>query len=117
MIMAIIGVIIGILAGFAIPAYIPPQFSQYVAVAILAALDSVIGAFVAKVAKRYDFKVFITGFLMNALLASFLTYIGTRLDLDLYLAAVVVFGTRLFQNFAEIRRTLLKLPNKKDTIK
>ena len=25
----------------------------------------------------------------------------------LYLAAVVVFGTRLFQNFAEIRRELL----------
>ena len=31
---------------------------------------------------------------------------GDKLGLPLYLAAVLVFGTRLFQNFAEIRGTL-----------
>ena len=37
----------------------------------------------------------------------FLTWLGQKLGLPLYLAAVLVFGTRMFQNFAEIRRELL----------
>jgi len=34
--------------------------------------------------------------------------LGDRLGLELYLAAVVVFGVRLFQNLGIIRRYLLK---------
>ena len=36
-----------------------------------------------------------------------LEFYRDKLGLPLYLAAVLVFGTRLFQNFAEIRRELL----------
>jgi small basic protein len=116
MVAVFVGLLIGIFVGFMYPAYVPSQLSQYVAVAILAALDSVVGAISANLNKNFSFKVFISGFFVNAALAAFLTYIGKGLDLDLYLAAVVVFGTRLFQNLAKIRRSLLKLPTKKDTI-
>ncbi|NTW05851.1 MAG: small basic family protein, partial [Peptococcaceae bacterium] len=40
--------------------------------------------------------------------AAGLAFIGERLGIDLYLAAVVAFGVRLFQNLAIIRRNLLK---------
>ena len=42
--------------------------------------------------------------------------IGLVLGLPLDLAAVVVFGTRMFQNFAEIRRELLTSRQKSDKI-
>ncbi|NLM49911.1 MAG: DUF1290 domain-containing protein, partial [Clostridiaceae bacterium] len=48
--------------------------------------------------------------------AAFLTYIGNKLEVDIYMAAVVAFGTRLFQNFATIRRFLLNKFNKRGII-
>jgi small basic protein len=112
----IIGLALGLLLGVIFPVHIPAKYSQYVAIAILAALDSVFGGINAKLSGKYNEKIFISGFFGNAVIAAGLTMIGARLDLNLYLAAVVVFGTRLFQNFAEIRRYLLKLSVKKDKI-
>lgn len=37
-------------------------------------------------------------------MAALLAYIGVQLGVDLYLAAVVAFGVRLFQNIAIIHR-------------
>ncbi len=48
-----------------------------------------------------------TGLLSNMLLAGLLTFLGDRLGVDLYLAAIVAFGVRLFNNLAIIRRYLL----------
>jgi small basic protein len=52
--------------------------------------------------------VFFSGFLINSLVAALLGYLGDQLGIDLYLAAVVVFGSRMYQNIAIIRRVLLK---------
>ncbi|MBZ4644980.1 MAG: hypothetical protein PWR27_638 [Petroclostridium sp.] len=112
----IIGLVIGLVIGFLTPIHIPSQYSSYVAIAILAALDSVFGGITASSQKNFDIKIFISGFFGNALLAALLTYIGKKLDVDIYLAAVVVFGTRLFQNFAIIRRFLLNKYLKNDNI-
>ena len=97
----------GILLGLFFPYTIPSAYSQYFAIGILAALDSVFGAISASLAKTFNLKVFLVGMFSNALLAALLTFIGTRIDVDLYLAAIFVFGTRLFQNLAIIRRFLL----------
>ncbi|MDA8229457.1 MAG: small basic family protein, partial [Desulfitobacterium hafniense] len=40
--------------------------------------------------------------------AGLLAYVGDRIGVDLYLAAVVAFGVRLFQNLAIIRRHFLR---------
>lgn len=45
-------------------------------------------------------------FLLNAILAGFLAYLGDRLGVPLYYAPIIVFGGRLFQNFASIRRLI-----------
>lgn len=97
----------GILAALFVPWTIPDAYSTYVAVAILAGLDSVFGGIAAAINNNFRMNIFISGFFGNAILAAVLTYIGNMLGIDLYFAAIIVFGTRLFQNFAIIRRFLL----------
>lgn len=114
----ILGLIIGILIGvFLIPVNIPQQYSNYVAVAILAALDSVFGGAAAIVQGKFDMKIFLSGFFGNALLAAGLAYIGDQLGIQIYLAAIFAFGNRLFLNFAIIRRYILNKYIKRDNIK
>lgn len=113
----LLGLIIGILVGvFFIPVNIPQQYSNYVAVAILAALDSVFGGISANLQGKFDLKIFLSGFFGNALLAAALAYIGDQLGIQIYLAAIFAFGNRLFLNFANIRRYILNKAAKKDNI-
>ena len=98
-------VIAGILTGLNV--VVPYSYSQYIAVAILACLDSVFGAFSANIEKKFKMNVFLTGFFGNSLIAIFLVYIGTKLNLDLYLGAVIVFTGRLLNNFTVIRHEAL----------
>lgn len=104
----ILGLIIGLIIGIFLPGQIPTEYSIYVAIAILAAIDSVMGGGVAHMKGSFDITNFISGFLGNIFLAVLLTFIGEKMGIQLYLAAIVAFGTRLFANFAEIRRLLIK---------
>ena len=56
---------------------------------------------------KFDFVIFISGFFLNAIIAIFLVYLGQKLNVDIYLAAVIVFSTRLFTNFSVIRRIFI----------
>ena len=97
MILAIIvGCVLGILIGFISPT-IPYTVSQYLAIGIVAALDSVFGGIASNIKKNFDIKVFISGFFVNAILAMILTYLGEQLNVDIYLAAIVVFVWRMFR--------------------
>ncbi len=111
----IVGLVVGGLIALWMPITIPVSLSPYIAIALLGALDSTIGGVTAMLRNRFQLKIFLSGFFGNALLAGVITYIGNRLDLDLFLAAVVVFGTRIFQNFADMRSFLLT--NRKKTCK
>ena len=107
--LGLLGLSIGALIGFYSPVVLPQDYTKYLSVAILAALDSVFGGIRANFEHKFDKYVFISGFFSNALLAASLTYMGDRLGIELYLAAIVAFGVRLFQNLAIIRRYLLKI--------
>jgi small basic protein len=100
----LVGLFIGVLAGWLLNVNVSFEFSRYSAVAILAALDSVLGAVRAELDGVYDNRIFISGFLTNAIVAVLLTFIGDRLSLDLYLVALINFGFRIFNNVALIRR-------------
>jgi len=100
----VIGLLIGIILGLALNISIPDIYSTYLTVAILACLDSVFGALKAYLGNTFDSIVFISGFFGNAVIAVALTYLGDKLGIPMYLAAVIVFGGRLFNNFAVIRR-------------
>lgn len=102
------GLIVGVLVGLVFPISLPTAYAKYMSVAVLAALDSVFGGIRAGMSDNFDNKVFITGFFSNTLLAAGLAYLGERLGVELYTAAVFAFGVRLFQNLAIIRRQLIK---------
>lgn len=104
---AVVGILLGIAIGYLLPYRVPPEYVRYVAVAFLAGLDSVIGAVRADIEEKYDVLVFVSGFVSNAFLAAVLVLMGTRLGVDLYLAALVTFGVRIFENLAWIRRDLI----------
>src|SRR5699024_6311823 len=107
MFFALIGILIGVAIGLMLPYTYNTAYSLYISVAILACLDSVFGGIKANLENKFDTSIFISGFFGNAILAAFLAYIGDRLGVPLYYAAIFTFGGRLFENFAGIRRILL----------
>ncbi len=107
----VIGCLIGIIFGVNAPA-ISYIYSDYLAISIIAALDSVFGGITATLKENFDFKVFVTGFFGNAILSMLLTLLGNKLNVDIYLAAIVVFVGRMFNNLTIIRRFYLEKWNK-----
>ena len=99
----LLGCIFGVLVGVNMPV-ISYTYSIYVAIAIVAAMDTVFGGIASYIQKKFDIKIFITGFFGNAILSILLTYLGNKLNVDIYLAAVFVFVGRMFTNLAIIRR-------------
>jgi small basic protein len=104
----VLGLLIGLVAGLALSLSVPEEYSPYTAMAILAALDSVLGALRADLDGEFDNRIFLSGFFVNILLAAALTFLGDRLGIDLYIAAIVAFGVRMFDNLATIRRQVLE---------
>ena len=103
----IIGCILGAIVGINAP-IISYTYSGYLAIAIIAALDSIFGAIAATIKGNFNLRVFITGFFGNAVLSMCLTWLGEKLNVDIYLAAIVVFVGRMFTNLAIIRRHYLE---------
>ncbi|MDQ0215247.1 small basic protein [Oikeobacillus pervagus] len=103
----ILSLIIGVLVGLFSNYTIPTEYSNYLSIAVLAALDTLFGGIRAYLQNIYDQKVFVSGFFFNIMLAASLAFLGVHLGVDLYLAAIFAFGVRLFQNIAVIRRILL----------
>ncbi len=99
----LIGCILGAILGLNAP-MISYTYSSYLAIAIIAALDSVFGGIASVIKKNFDLKIFISGFFGNAILAILLTILGQKLNVDIYLAAIVVFVWRMFMNLGTIRR-------------
>lgn len=107
MLLPLAGLLVGILLGLVLNVNVGFELARYSAVAILAALDSVLGAVRAELDGVYNNRIFLSGFVVNAIVAVLLTFIGDRLGLDLYLVALITFGLRIFQNVALIRRHFL----------
>ncbi len=107
MFLPLLGLLAGVLLGLALRFNLPIDWARYTAVGILAALDSLLGAYRAELEGNFDTRVFLSGFVTNALLAAGLTFLGDRIGIDLYLVALFAFGLRLFQNAAIIRRHFL----------
>ncbi|MGM0972472.1 MAG: small basic family protein [Bacillota bacterium] len=107
MLLPVLGLIIGVILGLMTDIKVPDEYSNYLSIAVLAALDTLFGGIRAQLQNIYDEKVFVSGFFFNILLAASLAFLGVHLGVDLYLAAVFAFGVRLFQNIAVIRRILI----------
>ena len=104
----IIGLVIGILVGIFLKIDIPASFMNYIPVAILAALDTIFGGARSWLENKFDNEIFISGFFGNIVISALLVFLGDKLNVPMYLAAVVVFGGRIFNNFASIRRLVIE---------
>ena len=99
----LLGCVIGALIGINAPV-ISYTYSSYLSIAIIAALDTVFGGISSVINKNFDLKIFLSGFFGNAILSMALTYLGKKLNVDIYLAAIFVFVWRKFNNLGIIRR-------------
>lgn len=98
--------VLGVLLGIVTPT-IPYVYARYMAVAIMAAFDSVVGAISGMLQEKFNMKIFVTGFFTNAFIAIVFTMFGESLDVDIFLAAIVVFVSRIFTNLSHIRRMII----------
>ena len=114
----VIGLGAGLVLGFFFNISYPTEYSFYITMGLLAAMDSIVGAARSYLKEKYDNIIFISGFITNALLAGVLTFVGDKLGVPLYYAAIFVFGGRLFNNLAVIRRIALEkyMAKKKEKI-
>ena len=106
---AAIGLLLGVVAGLLLQPDIPTGLEPYLPIAVVAALDAVLGAFRAHLDGIFDDKVFVVSFISNVLIAALIVWVGDLIGVgsQLSTAVVVVLGIRIFTNAAAIRRALL----------
>ena len=101
-----VGVVLGVVFGPTVPAWLLP----YLPIAVVAALDAVFGGIRAKLDGIFDDKQFVVSFVSNVLVAGLIVYLGDQLGVggQLSTGVVVVLGVRIFGNVAAIRRHLFR---------
>jgi small basic protein len=103
---AVIGLIVGALVALLLRPTVPAEMTRYVAMGVVAAVDASFGGIRAYVEGTFNDRVFVLAFVSNAAVAAGLVWLGDQLTVDLTTAVVVVFGIRIFQNLAALRRRL-----------
>ena len=105
---AVFGLILGVLLGVLLKPDVPLSLEAYLPIAVVAALDAVFGGFRAFLDGIFDDKVFVISFLSNVIVAAFIVFLGDKLGVGAQLSTgvVVVLGVRIFSNVAAIRRHL-----------
>src|SRR3954452_19085400 len=101
---AMLGLLVGALVALAPRPSVPAEMSRYGAMAAVAAIDSSFGGVRTYLERTFNDRIFVVAFVSNAALAMGLVWVGDQLGVDLTTAIVVVFGVRIFQNLAAIRR-------------
>ena len=103
---ALIGLLLGAGVALIIRPTVPADLTRYVAMGVVAAVDASFGGIRAYLEHTFNDRVFVLAFVTNAVVAAGLVWLGDQLSVDLTTAVVVVFGIRIFQNLAAVRRRL-----------
>lgn len=102
--LALLGLVVGALIAAVLQPTIPQDLTRYAAMAVVAAIDAAFGGMRSHLEQTFSDRVFVLAFVTNAAVAAGLVWVGDQLAVDLTTAVVVVFGVRIFQNLAAIRR-------------
>ena len=103
----LIGLIVGALVALLLRPTVPPEYTRYLVVVVIAALDASLGGVRAWLEESFVERVFVISFVVNAAAAAGLVLVGDRLGTDLVTALAVVFGIRIFGNLTRIRKRVL----------
>lgn len=112
----LLGLILG-LCTFFIPFSIKAVWSSYLSLAVLATMDAVIGGVKANLEGKFNESLFLISFVLNALIAAFLAFLGDKIGLNLFLAALIALGGRIFLNISIIKNILIIRIKTKNTLK
>lgn len=107
---ALVGLVVGILAGLILEPTVPVWLEPYLPIAVIAALDAVVGAGRALLDGVFRDRVFVISFISNVVVAAVIVWIGDLLGVGSQMSTgvVVVLTMRIFSNAAAIRRHILK---------
>ncbi len=101
------GFLIGLLVLSRFDWWVPVEYAPYLSVAALVGLDTAFGGIRAGIEGRFQNDIFVSGFLLNTLLAAGLIAFAKLIGLDFALVSVLVLGSRIFLNLSLIRRYYL----------
>lgn len=106
---AVLGLIAGVVIGLLVEPTLPTVLQPYLPIAIVAALDAILGATRAWLEGIFSDRVFVVSFFSNVLIAGLIVFIGDQIGVGSQLSTgvVVVLGIRIFNNVAAIRRAVL----------
>ena len=102
--LALFSLLVGALLAVLLQPSVPQDATRYLAMAVVAAIDSAFGGLRSYLERTFNDRIFVISFVANAAVAAFLVWIGDQLGVDLLTTVVVVFGVRIFQNVAALRR-------------
>jgi small basic protein len=107
---ALAGLVVGIIVGLIVEPSVPAWFEPYLPVAIIAALDAVVGAVRALLDGMFRDRVFVVSFLSNVVVAAVIVWLGDLVGVGAQMSTgvVVVLTMRIFSNTSAIRRHLLR---------
>lgn len=100
------GLIIGAVIAWLLQPNVPQDTTRYIAMVVVAAIDASFGGVRAWLEQTFNDRIFLISFALNAVVAAALVWVGDQLAADVSTAVVVVFGIRIFQNVASIRRKI-----------
>lgn len=102
--LALVGLLLGALIAYILQPSVPQEITRYVAMVVIAAIDASFGGVRSWLEQTFNDRIFLISFALNATVAAALVWVGDQLAADVSTAVVVVFGIRIFQNVAAIRR-------------
>jgi len=101
----ILAVAVGILLGYVLRlGPVTGTEGVYLSVSCLAGLDTFFGGIRSAQESKFSTDVFVSGFVVNVLIAFFLAWLGDQIGQNLVMVAAIVFGMRIFTNLSLIRR-------------
>jgi small basic protein len=104
-VIALAALVAGILVGLILKPELPAGLAPYLPIVVVAALDVVLEGIRDRLEGVYHEGELLMAFLTNSLLAVFVVWLGDRLGApDLSVGVIIVFGVRMFQSLAAIRR-------------
>lgn len=105
---AALALVVGLVLGLVLQPTAPGWLEPYLPIALVAALDAVLGALRAWLERVFDERVFVVSFVSNVVVAALIVFLGDNVGVggQLSTAVVVVLGIRIFSNAAAIRRRL-----------
>ena len=106
----VLGLVAGILIGILVKPDVPIWMQPYLPIAVVAAMDAVLGALRALFDGVFSDRVFVISFASNVTIAGTLVFLGDSLGVGSQISTgiVIILTLRIFSNVAAIRRHFFK---------